>query len=100
MKSITVPIFDVRLYMTTNPEDIRRWSDETPETASGIVLEAPHGVIIAMFDDNPKHLVHECVHAACCILSATGVKVSTDDHEILARLTDWIYDQWHRKMNN
>tara|TARA_R110000851_G_scaffold74597_5_gene164493 strand:- start:6481 stop:6858 length:378 start_codon:yes stop_codon:yes gene_type:complete len=61
---------------------------ETPNGHQALLLLAP----------NTATLCHESVHAAWGILDHAGVKVKAKNHEALAYLTGFIFEECHREL--
>jgi len=111
IKRISVPIFDnVEVYMSDEiMKDCPPWRacrelkfDHDPndhEETSGYVLASTNGdIFMGINAGEPlKVIAHECVHAAWEILDFVGVKVNYKNHEMLAYLVDWLFENYIKK---
>jgi len=107
VKCITIPIYDVHLYLVDDPADARKFVEEHSAEAQDLdsllqcrglcheIVDTKGDVrrMLCVFDreDTASTAIHEAVHAAWMTLRHCGVRVRANtDEEPLAYLTAWI----------
>lgn len=107
MKRFLVPIYGIRIFMSNNLEDTRRYfashggDPEDCEKALGlcnVFRDKRNDIhrVIAVFDGKQGTLAHECVHMSWIILQACAVRIGPDNHEAQATLVDWLITTFTR----
>jgi hypothetical protein len=104
LKTLNIPIdiFDTSVLVlagTLLELSSRYFSERMAGDACAMTFEQD-GKIVVMFDSESmakhgktfwrKAIVHESVHAACCVLKQKGTEISYANQELIAYLTDYI----------
>jgi hypothetical protein len=70
----------------------------TYQTVSTVASTGKYQICTILFlpsdrgGDKPAIVAHEAVHAAYYLISYAGIKIDVDNHEILARLVEYIFE--------
>lgn len=110
-KAFTVPVHDVKIRVIQAKEADPVWSKYsiTPvgpkqESLAGVWFghKSLKASILIGFPEKLKTslIVHECVHAAYRTLDWSGIEVPVENHEILALVTEYIFEKVSKILTN
>lgn len=102
---VSVPIYHAGLYLCTTAKAVTKLCAKNdmeydPDIVAGRcihvedVTDGCNYIIVYIENHEEDTVVHESVHAAWYILDCMGVELSADNHESLAYLTEWVYNQF------
>ena len=98
-------LFGRNIYVFFNEDDLKKALDAFNYD---IDINAKNGLMwmsndcrcfIAIFNNDTKTMVHECVHCALRIMESIGQELTYDD-EVLPYLTDFIFGECEKRFNN
>lgn len=103
-KYLSVPVFDKRVYLATEPEQLEVFQTSAKE-CQGYTVRLVHdesedkAVLVCIFDTNPRVITHECIHAAYEIMEQCGIPTCRNNEEVLAYLSDFLFDCIYKELN-
>lgn len=98
---IKIPIFDQEIeFRFTDWDDLDQSDlmDKVQDDAGGYTGQKTDFscVVIMPYDYTMRLAIHEIVHAASFVLTACGIEYNNDNHEQLAYLIDYIYNEFEK----
>ena len=103
MKTLTVPIFDMDVFLFTDREEAKVFAhegsldnphDRVLETARGCYLTSYSCKrMLCIFDPITRIIAHECVHVANGVIGEVGIKTSPANDELHAYMVGWLVEE-------